>query len=248
MYKESVKRGVSGGFGSALVGHLSDLLQHLLRLQLLQGQQRQAQLVLLSEGLSHLPEEVLGQLYTLVHSQVQAALTQMLLDPARQLPSLICSGVSLVSKHHESIVSLAADSTAHTLRRMPHGVKRQEVIFSDLEVVTQVLQASLQNSALSVHIRHTEHDHCSAKVVNKVDSLGHFSSGHRQQDCPAAILTGLLILLQGHAGLCGIRGLNEDQFVSLDVLQNALLIPGRHNVLHVHITGEEGHNAIWNYS
>lgn len=32
----------------------------------------------------------------------------------------------------------------------------------------------------------------------------------------------LLVLLQGHAGLCSVRSLDEDQLVSLDVLQDAL--------------------------
>lgn len=49
----------------------------------------------LSEGLSHLSEEMLGQLNGLVHSEVEAAIANVLLDPARKLPTLVRSGVTL---------------------------------------------------------------------------------------------------------------------------------------------------------
>lgn len=51
----------------------------------------------LSERLSHLPQEVLGELDGLVHGEVQTAVADVLLDPAGKLPSLVCSGVSLWS-------------------------------------------------------------------------------------------------------------------------------------------------------
>lgn len=102
---------------SALMSELSDFLQHLVRLQLLQSQQRQAELVLLQrgrrqgtrqlslpaqrdepylfEGLSHLPQEVFGELHGLVHGEVQAAVADVFLDPARKLPAFVCSSVTL---------------------------------------------------------------------------------------------------------------------------------------------------------
>lgn len=39
--------------------------------------------------------------------------------------------------------------------------------------------------------------------------------------------THLLVLLQGHTGLCPILGLNEEQLVPLDVLKDALGVTGR---------------------
>lgn len=39
--------------------------------------------------------------------------------------------------------------------------------------------------------------------------------------------THLLVLLQGHTGLSPILGLNEEQFVPLDVLKDALGVTGR---------------------
>lgn len=49
----------------------------------------------LSERLSHLPQEVFGQLDGLVHGEVQTAVTDVLLNPARKLPTFVCSGVTL---------------------------------------------------------------------------------------------------------------------------------------------------------
>lgn len=41
------------------------------------------------EGLCHLPQEVFGDLHTLVHRQVEVRVSQVLLDPSRQLPTLV---------------------------------------------------------------------------------------------------------------------------------------------------------------
>lgn len=53
----------------------------------------------------------------------------------------------LVSKNHESVVSLASDGSAHTLGRVTHGIKRQEVILSDLKLIPKVLQTSLKHAS-----------------------------------------------------------------------------------------------------
>lgn len=53
----------------------------------------------LSERLSHLTQEVLGQLDGFVHRQVQTAVTDVLLNPARKLPPFVCSGVTLWAGH-----------------------------------------------------------------------------------------------------------------------------------------------------
>lgn len=52
-------------------------------------------------------------------------------------------GPHLVCEDHQAVVSFAPDGAAHTLCCVPHGVKRQEVILSNLELVPQVLQTSL---------------------------------------------------------------------------------------------------------
>lgn len=54
----------------------------------------------------------------------------------------------LVSKNHESIVSLASDDSAHTLGSVAHGIKRQKVILSDLKVIPKVLQTSLKHASV----------------------------------------------------------------------------------------------------
>lgn len=52
----------------------------------------------------------------------------------------------LVSKNHESVVCLASDGSAHTLSSVTHGVERQEVVLSNLELITKVLQTSLKRA------------------------------------------------------------------------------------------------------
>ena len=49
----------------------------------------------LSERLSHLSQEVLGEMDGLVHGEVQTAVTDVLLNPAGKLPTFVCSGITL---------------------------------------------------------------------------------------------------------------------------------------------------------
>lgn len=47
------------------------------------------------EWLCHLPQEVLGHLDPLIHSQVEVGISKVFLDPAGQLPPLVCPGKPL---------------------------------------------------------------------------------------------------------------------------------------------------------
>lgn len=49
----------------------------------------------LSERLSHLPQEVLGELDGLVQGQIQTAIADVLLDPAREFSTLVRASVTL---------------------------------------------------------------------------------------------------------------------------------------------------------
>lgn len=49
----------------------------------------------------------------------------------------------LICKHHDAIVGFSSQCSAYTLGCMPHSVEGQEVILSDLVLVSQILQASL---------------------------------------------------------------------------------------------------------
>lgn len=49
----------------------------------------------LFERLSHLPQEVLGELDGFIHGKIQAAVTDVLLNPTRKFPAFVCSGVTL---------------------------------------------------------------------------------------------------------------------------------------------------------
>lgn len=53
----------------------------------------------LSERLSHLPQEVFGELDSFVHGKVQTAITDVLLNPARKFPTFVCSSVTLWTGH-----------------------------------------------------------------------------------------------------------------------------------------------------
>lgn len=48
-----------------------------------------------------------------------------------------------VSEDHEAVVRLAPDGATHTLGGVAHGVKGEEVVLTDLELVPQVLQPRL---------------------------------------------------------------------------------------------------------
>lgn len=71
-------------------------------------------------------------LHSLLGGQITLAVHQILLDPARQLVPLVRPGKPLVGEEHDTVVSLPTHDSPHTLRCVPHGVKREEVILSDL--------------------------------------------------------------------------------------------------------------------
>lgn len=61
----------------------------------------------------------------------------------------------LVSKNHESVVGLASDGSTHTLSCVTHGVERQEVVLSNLELIPKVLQTSLKRVSEEKRVRLT---------------------------------------------------------------------------------------------
>lgn len=48
-----------------------------------------------------------------------------------------------ICKDHQAIVCFAPDGPTHTLSRMAHRIKRQEVIFPDLKLISEVFQSCL---------------------------------------------------------------------------------------------------------
>lgn len=71
----------------------------------------------LSERLRHLSQKVLGELHRLVHGEVQTAVVDVFLNPARQLPPLVCTGVTLRT----------GQGVAHSIRRSTAAVKLKAV-------------------------------------------------------------------------------------------------------------------------
>lgn len=53
----------------------------------------------LSERLSHLPQEVLGELDGFVHGEIQTTVADVLLDPAGKFPTFVSPGVTLWMGH-----------------------------------------------------------------------------------------------------------------------------------------------------
>lgn len=49
----------------------------------------------LSERLSHLPQEVLGELDGFVYGEIQTAVTDVLLNPTRKFPAFVSTCVTL---------------------------------------------------------------------------------------------------------------------------------------------------------
>merc|ERR1712200_232213 len=128
---------------SALLNLLLDLLLHLLGLQLLHGEQTDPQLVLPGEGLRHQPQPLPADLHRLLSAQVGHAVLQVLLDPLGQLALLVLPAKPLVCHDHDPIVSLASEHTTNALSSVSHGVKSEEVVLPDLELVPQVLEPCL---------------------------------------------------------------------------------------------------------
>ena len=54
---------------------------------------------------------------------------------------------------------------------MTHSIERQEIIFLDAEVVTQKLEARLENTRLGILVGHTKHDDSAPVVVIKVNAF-----------------------------------------------------------------------------
>lgn len=48
-----------------------------------------------------------------------------------------------ICKDHQAIVCFATDGPTHTLSRVAHRIKRQEVIFPDLKLISEVFQPRL---------------------------------------------------------------------------------------------------------
>ncbi len=147
MIKIPEKPTISKGLRSMLLSTLPDPLLHLLALQLLQRQERDAELVVPGKRLSHLPQPLLRNLHSLLDRQVAHRVPQVLLYPPGQLEPLVGPLEPLVGQDHDAVVRLAAEDAADALGSVAHSVERQEVVFSDLESVPEVLEPSLESGS-----------------------------------------------------------------------------------------------------
>lgn len=78
------------------------------RRQLLERQQRHAQLIFARERLGHLAEPPFGQLHRLLRAQVAVVVRQVLLDPLGQLTALVLPAEALVREDHDAVVGFTA--------------------------------------------------------------------------------------------------------------------------------------------
>lgn len=115
----------------------------------------------------------------------------MFLDPLGQLSFLVVSRKSFVRKNHNTVVRFASNGATDTLRRVSHCVEREEVVLSDLKLISEVIQPGAQDSGLSVDVRNAEHEDSPAQMVVEVDAFGDFTSGHGQEDSSSAALASL---------------------------------------------------------
>ena len=88
----------------------------------------------LVNGLSHEPQEVADVLHGHVGTQIQIRVAQELQDPLWELGALVVSSVTAVGENHQSIICLASNDTANTLRRLSDSVEIQKVLLSNLEM------------------------------------------------------------------------------------------------------------------
>lgn len=92
----------------------------------------------LSERLSHLPQEVLGELDGFVHGEIQTAVADVLLNPAGKFPTFVGSGVTLWTGHTAVTHRHQTATSAELLWQKHHG--------DQTNMIVEQVEAKNQNS------------------------------------------------------------------------------------------------------
>ena len=157
---------------------------------------------------------------------------------------LVASSISLVGKNHQSIVVFGSKYTAYTLASLSHGVKRQEIVFTNVEVVFQEIHPGFQVARQSVLVWDAKDYHTTTIMASKIDPLRYFTSCNTEEYSSSAVVARLLIIFQSQFSLKVILSLNVYELVLKDLLQDLHVIPLHDHVLHILVAGEEAHDAI----
>ena len=199
------------------------------------------------ERLSHLFEEICGDLDRDIGGKIRALRRELVSDPLWQLLEVVSALVALVCEDHLPVVVLGAENTADALARLPHCIERQEVLVTDLVVFLEELHASSQVPTQRVLERNAKDYDASAIVSSEVNTLGDFTSSDREKYGTSAIVTGLLVIFERQNCFQVVLSLNENEFVLEHALQDAHFIPLDNHVLHVLVAREEADHAVGDY-
>ena len=167
-----------------------------------------------------------------------------MIDPGRELLDVVSALVALIGEDHQPIVILGSQDSAHALRGLTHGIEGEEVCIADLVVFLEEEHAGAQVSRGGVLEWDSKHHDTPSIVACKIDSFRHFTASNGEKHSTSAIVTSLLVVLKSHDCLFVVFGLDEDQFVLEDALENAHLVPLDNHMLHVPVRREEANHAV----
>ena len=190
---------------------LPDLLHlHFLHvfLQILDTPRRDAILLPLPKRLSHLPQEVLRLRHRHIRAEIRLRVQHGLIDPFGELAPLLLEAP--VAQNHNPVIILPSQHTPQALRRMPHGVEREEIILPDPIVLAQEFEARFEDAGLRVLEGHTDAEHRAAVMVVEIDPLGDFAPRDAEEDRAPAVAACGAVGFQGQGGFLRVRGFHED--------------------------------------
>lgn len=163
-------------------------------LQIVDAPGADAVLVLAAERLGHGAQKLLGARDGHVGAQAGVALQQGLADPFRQLRALFLEPP--VRQHHDAVVVFAAQHPPQALRRVPHRVEGEEVVFPDPVRLPQECESGFEDAGLGVLEGNADAEHRAAVMVVEIDALGDFSARDAEQDGTPAVAARCAVRLE----------------------------------------------------
>ena len=211
-------------------------------LQILQTPRTDTLLILTTKRLGHGPQKLLRARHGHIRAEIGIALEQGLIDPLGQLVALLLEAA--IGQHHDAVVVLAAQDTAEALRRVPHGVEGEEVVFADAVRLAEELEPRFEDARLRVLEGDADAEHGSAVVVVEIDAFGHFAARDAEQDGSAAVAAGCAVGFECQRGFLGVGCFDEDELVLPDLVEDAHALPHADDGFHVEVGREEDDEAV----
>ena len=127
---------------------------------------------------------------------------------------------------------------------MPHRVEGEKVLFFDVVGVAEEFEAGFEDAGFRVLEGRAHAEDSPAEVAVEVDSFGDFAARDAEQDRALAVLAGGAVGLEREGGFLGVGGLDEEQLVVPDLVEDAHALPHADDHFHVEVGGEEDDEAV----